>query len=274
MKKSITKKLFIKICKILGYEIINDPLTIKIYHLHKDMSRNYQHKPLPPPWGLVSAAYVDITNHVSTLGIDIRTAYNHTNQYRSFSFTDDNIVLGKYIFNKLSDGDNFIIPRIAGIENNYAIIGLHSSKRPMRDYERQYVSQTVSAMKRNAGIQLTNVGSIQQYSELYLDAFKACDIYTGWEPWGDVYKCITDSHNEIRKEFPTKKILWAFVFDIFHYIKSMPWTFTLRGKRILIISPFSNISSLFNSLKSSVINFPSLIKDDDSKLAYNVNPPA
>ena len=102
--------------KILGYEIINDPLAIKIYHLHRNMARNYQHKPLAPPWGLVSAADVDITKHVSTLGIDIRVAYNHTNQYRSFSFTDDNIVLGKYIFNKLSDGDNFIIPRIAGTE--------------------------------------------------------------------------------------------------------------------------------------------------------------
>ena len=226
--------------KILGYSIINDPLTIKIYHLHKDMSRNYQHKPLPPPWGLVSAAYVDITNHVSTLGIDIRAAYNHTNQYRSFSFTDDNVVLGKYILNKFNKGQNFIIPRIAGIENNYAVIGLHSSKRPMQDYEKHYINQTVSAMKRNAGIQFTSAKSIHQYSELYLDSFKDCDIYTGWEPWGDVYKCITDSHNEIRKEFSTKKILWAFIFDIFHYIKSMPWTFTLKGKRILIISPFAD----------------------------------
>ena len=43
---------------------------------------------------------------------------------------------------------------------------------------------------------------------------------------------------------------------------------------IFIISPFSNISSAFKSLKSSVITFPSLIKDDASKLAYNVNPPA
>ena len=226
--------------KILGYDIINDPLTVKIYHLHQDMSRNYQHKPLPPPWGLISAANIDITKHVSTLGIDIRAAYNHTNQYRSFSFTDDNIILGKYILDKFSKHENFVIPRIAGIENNYAIIGLHSNRRPMENYEKQYISQTIGNMKRNAGIQITTTDSVKQYSDMYLDAFENCDVYTGWEPWGDVYKCITDSHNEIRKVFPQKKILWAFVFDIFHYIHSMPWTHTLKNKRVLIISPFAD----------------------------------
>ena len=43
---------------------------------------------------------------------------------------------------------------------------------------------------------------------------------------------------------------------------------------IFIISPFSNISSAFKSLNLSEIVFPSLINDDASRLAYNVNPPA
>ncbi|MHA2082202.1 MAG: hypothetical protein ACXABD_00470 [Candidatus Thorarchaeota archaeon] len=226
--------------KILGYEVINDPLAIKIYHLHEDMSRNYQHKPLPPPWGLITAANIDITNHISTLGIDVRMAYNHTNGYRSFQFNGDNILFGKYILNKLNKKQNFIIPRIAGIENNYAIIGLNSKDRPLQGYERQYIAQTSGNMKRNAGIKLSSINDVKLYSDLYFNAFRNCDLYTGWEPWGDVYKCITDSHNEVRKIFPDKKILWGFVFDIFHYIKAIPWTFTLRGKRILIISSFAD----------------------------------
>ena len=43
---------------------------------------------------------------------------------------------------------------------------------------------------------------------------------------------------------------------------------------ILIISPFSNISSELKLLKLSVIILPSLIKLDASKLAYDVSPPA
>ena len=83
-------------------------------------------------------------------------------------------------------------------------------------------------MKRNAGIKLDSMDDVKLYSDLYLSAFRNCDLYTGWEPWGDVYKCITQTHNEIRAIFPDKKILWGFIFDIFHYIKAMPWTFTLK----------------------------------------------
>ena len=225
--------------KILGYHIVNDPLTIKIYHLHKEMFRNYNLKPIEPPWGMISAAKISITKHISTLGIDVRTAYNHTNGYRSFSFTNDNIILGKYIFNKLSRNENFIIPRIGGIENNYALIG-NNINCVTRKNIKDYLNKTLKVMKKNAGIQLINTNSIRAYSQLYLDAFKNCDIYTGWEPWGDVYSGIKNSHNEIRKTFPDKKIIWAFSLDIFHYIRSMPWTFTLKGKRILIISPFAD----------------------------------
>ena len=226
--------------KIIGYQVINDPLAIKIYHLHSDMTRNYQHKPLPPPWGLITAANISPVNHASTLGIDIKMAYNHTNGYRSFQFNGDNILFGKYILNKLSKNEHFIIPRIAGIENNYALIGLHSRDRPLQKREKRYIAQTSGNMKRNAGIKLANMDDVKIYSNLYLSAFKNCELYTGWEPWGDVYKAISETHNDIRKMFPAKKILWGFVFDIFHYIKAMPWTFTLKGKRVLIVSSFAD----------------------------------
>jgi hypothetical protein len=35
-----------------------------------------------------------------------------------------------------------------------------------------------------------------------------------------------------------KPIIWASVLDIYHYIYETPWTHALKGKRILIISPF------------------------------------
>ncbi len=38
--------------------------------------------------------------------------------------------------------------------------------------------------------------------------------------------------------FPKKKLFWAFTLDIFHNIYNEPWTRALRGKRLLIVSPF------------------------------------
>ena len=255
--------------KILGYEVINDPLAVKIYHLHKEVTRNYQHKPLPPPWGLITAATIDITDHISTLGIDVKMAYNHTNRYRSFQFNGDNILFGKYILDKLNKKQHFVIPRIAGIENNYAMIGLNTKNRSLQGYEKRYIAQTSGNMKRNAGIKLESMNDVKLYSDLYLSAFRNCEIYTGWEPWGDVYSCIKDSHNEVRKIFPDKKILWGFVFDIFHYINAMPWTFTLRGKRILIVSSFADSMREKDGIREKIYGidlFP------DCKLMY-ITPP-
>jgi hypothetical protein len=35
-------------------------------------------------------------------------------------------------------------------------------------------------------------------------------------------------------------LFWAFAFDIFHYIYDTPWTHALKGKRLLIVSPFES----------------------------------
>jgi hypothetical protein len=35
-------------------------------------------------------------------------------------------------------------------------------------------------------------------------------------------------------------MIWTMALDIYHYIHSTPWTLALRGKRILLISPFED----------------------------------
>jgi hypothetical protein len=118
-----------------------------------------------------------------------------------------------------------LIPRIAGVENNFAI---------SQDFT--ILQNLMPTMKKNAGIQFNSMDSIEQYKKWYLSAFENCSMYTSWEPWGNVYKYIALSHNEIQRLYP-KPTIWAFVFDIFHYIHQ-PWTHALANKRILIISAF------------------------------------
>jgi hypothetical protein len=222
--------------KMLGYSIQNDPLTIKIYHLHKDITRNYE-KHILPPWGLIMPAHINILDNMSSLGIDVKTSYNLSNRFNNFSFTNDCNKFKTYVTYKLSNNSRFIIPCIGGIENNVAIIG---SNTTLHDSDSQYLITIFSEMKNTLGIQLTNRKSINNYSNQYLKAFEDCDMYGGWEPWGSEYNKIKKSHDSIRTLYTTKQILWARVFDIYNYIQSNPWTLALKGKRILIISLFAD----------------------------------
>ena len=58
---------------------------------------------------------------------------------------------------------------------------------------------------------------------------------------GSLAKSI-QKHIRIQKKLWQKKKqkIWARAFDIFNYIYSNPWTWGLRGKRILIVSAFSD----------------------------------
>jgi hypothetical protein len=245
------------IMNILGYEVVNDPARIKTYHYHKTQIRDYTQKDvIPIPWGVVVPAGYSFAQMPSTLGIDVPVVIRLTNNLKDIRF-EDNDYLHNYIKNKLEANDNFVIPRIAGIENNYAVQGELIYQRALQESmqyatfgggslvyrptqeEQGFFSRTLHVMKNNAGIRLTDMTSIVEYSRKYMRAFENCEVYSGWEPQGEVYKWIIPSHDYIRQRFSSKKVIWAFAHDIFHYIYSPnPWTHALRGKRVLIISAF------------------------------------
>lgn len=87
---------------------------------------------------------------------------------------------------------------------------------------------------------MSNISSIAIYSKLYLKAFENCELFCGWERNGVCYPHIKDSHYYITKRFSNKKIVWSYALDVFHYVHSNPWTHALKGKRVLIISPFED----------------------------------
>ena len=60
-------------------------------------------------------------------------------------------------------------------------------------------------------------------------------MYTVWEPWGAVYAAIPQSHDYVTTTYKKDKV-WAYTFDVYHYLNN-PWTWSLRDKRLLIVSP-------------------------------------
>ena len=197
--------------KILGYEIYNDPVYIKTFHCHENTERNYS--------GLIEQPYCYI--YPASLPYSSPTPTINEKTMDIYSFSKSN----ERLYNVLLTDRPIIIPRVAGVENNFAMINNYSM-----------LQQLLPTMKKNAGIQFTSVESIDEYKKWYRSAFEHCEVYASWEPWGNVYKYISHSQDEIYRTYK-KPTIWAFVFDIFHYIHK-PWTHALANKRSLIISSF------------------------------------
>jgi hypothetical protein len=253
---------------VLGYQVINDPRFIKTYHYHTETARNYTCKDvLPQPYTLLCPAGFNPYSMPSSLGVNIKNVIESTNGFQHVRF-DDNGFLYNYIKEKLDKKENFIIPRISGHENNFAFFGkviqqnIASHVKPTIPNDIQgYFQQTIPIMKRNAGIRISNLDSIINYSNMYLRAFENCEIYGGWESWGHYIPHIAQSHQFIRNNFSNKKIFWVFAMDIYHYIYSRPFTTALKGKRILIVSPFEDSIRAKLGVRSQIYDGVDLFPD-------------
>ena len=225
----------IYLLKICGYNIYNDPKHLRTYHYHCESFRNYTIKDrIQSPYGLLIPAQFDYEKTMPFMGKNTKSILKTTNNLSYCNFSGDNCRLKDYISNKIKRDEHFIIPRIAGVENNNAYYSKLIRSGKLKNNIDKLLRLNV--MKNNAGIKITSMESLHDYSNKYLDAFKKCEMYAVWESWGDVYKYISDSHDYITTTYNKDKI-WAFSFDIYHYLHN-PWTHALRGKRLLIISPF------------------------------------
>ena len=225
---------FIYLMKILGYNIINDPVFIRTYHNHRSNIRNYSIKDVvPPPYGWISPNGFE---DQAILDVDINDLKKESLWF------NDNDIIREYILSQFEKNKKFIIPRISGIENNFAVFTSIYSQCGPKDqlYIESYLKNVTNTMKNNAGIKMSTMNSIATYSKLYLNAFENCELFCGWEKNGAYYPHIKDSHDYITNRFSTKKMVWSYALDVFHYVHSNPWTHALKGKRVLIISPFED----------------------------------
>lgn len=222
--------------KIIGYKIVNHPNFVRTFHLHNTNIRNYTNK------DRVNMPYLCIEPlEYNTLDAKIdyyKKLYKETKSLQKFTL-NDNDVLREYLSEKISNNEPFVIPRIAGIENNIAHLALYLNNQEMRQMAIQNIKRIIPVMKNNAGIKITNVNSIIEYSNKYLEAFQNCDLYANWSKFdGTYYNHIKQSHDFIELKFSNKKTICTKTLGIFSFIYNNPWTTALKNKRILIISSF------------------------------------
>tara|TARA_B100000424_G_scaffold244013_1_gene213996 strand:- start:20545 stop:22251 length:1707 start_codon:yes stop_codon:yes gene_type:complete len=202
---------------ILGYECYNNPTLIKCYHYQLSSYRNYKKNKLRLPYMYVIPSFGD-------------------HNYNKYNFAYENETFYNWLNEKLNNNKSFIVPRLAGVENNMAHLGyLYTSNKS--NVKENKILPNIPVMKNNAGIFLKGFNSFAQYSKLYLEAFELCELFFYWPEWSSVSQYSRESYTFIYNKYK-KQLLSSDVLNIFNHIHNNPWTLALRKKRLLIISCF------------------------------------
>jgi len=218
---------------ILGFTCHNEPEWIRTYHYHTSQIRTYNASTakVASPWYVIFPIYKN-------------EPLQHP--YHTFNMERENSNIRLYIENKIKHNTPFIIPRVAGIEHTCAIFGDELQKNSNKDFlNQQHLQIIVQIMKRNAGIQISSVNSLVEYSKLYMESFNLADRCFWWMPTSVVQmgQFVPSAYTECW-DFLIQRCNYvkfdAEVLSIFNHIARNPWTRALRRKRILIISGFSD----------------------------------
>lgn len=154
-----------------------------------------------------------------------------------------------YIDNVLSSGKPCMISKFGTIELKYIVNSLyeHKSKYKLRDYllyikgeVNLFPQNTLSGLCTNAGFFPDDVNLLQKFRNIYLDAAKQIDVLGSYQ-----YKEI------FLKEYLKNAIFVNLDGYYAPYYYKNPWTRNLKGKRVLVIHPFSeDISSQYQKRES------------------------
>lgn len=221
---------FLYLLNFLGYKTYNLPLLIKTYHYHTSGKRTYGSERIMLPYHAViaRAANNPIFNQDFT---------------HPFTYRGENQNLYDYLTDKITTKTRFILPRLTGNEIIYGVIGFKGlQKGSFDDDEAKILNNYRSIIKNNAGIFLPDGKSIVEYAVSFINTFNKCDAYFDWQP----QEAMTMSFNGLIGEcyeyiytIFVKTRIWGHILNMSNIARlDTPWTHTLAGQRLLIISPF------------------------------------
>lgn len=228
--------------KILGYDIINDPKYIKNYHYHSETSRNYELATIYNPWAFSMPYGYEVPAQYKAL-------FEHPRQ-QQLSF-HDNERLYSYVSSKLNSNTAFIIPRVS---TNVILSAVHFGAILYEKYcnkdesvklaqeDEIKVNTIINEVKETTGIIFSSIKELMRFSLEYLTAFKDSQYYIDWAIQDEEYSINKQANDFIYNNFAiNKERIWNYALEIYHYIyNSCIWTHAFRGKRVLVITPFSN----------------------------------
>jgi hypothetical protein len=219
---------------LLGYEIICHPAFIRTLHYHLSQKRNYTAKDrIYPTYGMIVPYGFTMEECKKCYGqVPYLEYYSCAEEMPQLN---DNSVLYEYILSSFEKNKPFVIPRISNVETHAGWIGHQLINNNVTNEDIEYVKYIRPRLKCTAGILIKNPYQLMEFAQSYMKSFENCELYGGWDREGPMYD---KYHANIDSFCKNKKRIWAEAFSAYNYIYTTPWTHALRGKRILVISPF------------------------------------
>jgi hypothetical protein len=226
----------IYLVSILGYEAINDPLFIKTYHVHQSQIRNYTaNDSLSPPWSILVPHGYDVRTIPNSMGYNMTQIADSTRGFQEQQFSD-NSLLRDFIGDRIKNGRPFFIPSIEPLENNLAIYSRlmkdHSSDPAMHERLSALVKEYLGQIPTDS----THKIDVNIFSTEYLNSLEDGDMICAPAVQDVCIASMSYSYQWARSIYQQKKWIWSNALEVYHYLYSSPWTTSLAGKRILIIS--------------------------------------
>lgn len=134
-----------------------------------------------------------------------------------------------YIKEIIQENKPFFIGRIAGCELKVAYCFQQGNLLDIVDELRE--------LENNAGIYITNNVSLSEYTKRLIEAYEHCTIIAEWEKNGKVFAHTGSGQEYISKRTPKTPKIDARALEPYYFKDN--WMNQLKGKKILIIHPFS-----------------------------------
>lgn len=206
-----------------GATLYNDPKRIRTYHMHQSGFRADQER---------------FTGNVSFIFPAGLIGSPGLYAYRGLS---ENERLAAYLKCKMDSLFPFVVPRVGGIENEAALLGAHMAQSGRAAPEQQEAfAKMVPLLKSRAGIAVRDIHDVCRYADMYLKAFVDADAHFTYSPLGKTgaQAALDRSLPFIDENFKHHDKFDACSLDALAVVaRNEPWTLTLKGLRILVVSP-------------------------------------
>jgi hypothetical protein len=148
-----------------------------------------------------------------------------------------------YIKEIIQENKPFFIGRIAGCELKVAYCFQKGNLLDIVDELRE--------LENNAGIYTDNNASLVEYTNKLIESYDHCTVIAEWEQGGKVFSHTGSGQEYISKRTPKTPKIDARALEPYYFKEN--WMPALKGKRVLVIHPFSktfqkqatNLKSIF-----------------------------
>jgi hypothetical protein len=159
-----------------------------------------------------------------------------------------------YIKSVILENKPFFIGRIAGCELKVAFPNILD----------------LNELENNAGIHCINNESLQVYKQKLLESYDHCTVIAEWDQTGKVFAHTGMGQKLISDRTPSIQKINALSLEPYYFDNNESWILALKGKKILIVHPFSKT---FQKQVSNLNNiFPNRSWFEDCQFQF-IQPP-